>query len=191
MHSITKLALAFLIFPALFLSCADGQKQDQPVISIDSAAVVKNTAVLGRPQAATEINTKNTTPGELIKFAKTLIGVPYNYTGTDPSVGFDCSGFITYVFDHFNIKVPRSSVDFTHVGKEVSLADARQGDLVLFTGTDSTVRIVGHMGIVTENNDSLKFIHATSGKIFGVTVTPLNRYYKGRFMKVTRIFNSL
>jgi cell wall-associated NlpC family hydrolase len=65
---------------------------------------------------------------------------------------------------------------------------ARKGDLILFTGTDRTVRIVGHMGIVTENTDSLRFIHSTSGRQYSVTVTALNEYYKGRFVKVIDIW---
>ena len=137
------------------------------------------------------IDTKNQTPAEIINFAKTLIGVPYKYGSTDPSQGFDCSGFITYVFNHFNISVPRSSIDFTNVGVEVKLPNALPGDLILFTGTDSLERFVGHMGIVTENIDSLKFIHSTSGKKWGVTITTLNEYYKKRFVKVTRIFNEV
>lgn len=58
---------------------------------------------------------------ELVDFAKILLGVPYRYASIDPSKGFDCSGFITYVFNHFNIEVPRSSIDFTNAGKEVDL----------------------------------------------------------------------
>jgi cell wall-associated NlpC family hydrolase len=135
------------------------------------------------------INTRNVRPEAIVNFAYTLKGVPYKYTSTNPAEGFDCSGFITYVFNHFKIEVPRSSVDFTNVGKEVTTQDARAGDLILFTGTDSSIRIVGHMGIVTQNNNGeLEFIHSTSGKAYGVTTTPLNGYYKGRFVKITRVF---
>ena len=134
------------------------------------------------------IITHDAKPQEIVNFAQTLIGVPYKYGSTDPAVGFDCSGFITYVFNRFNIKVPRSSVDFTEVGHEINKRNAAPGDLILFTGTDSTIRVVGHMGIVTENVDTLRFIHSTSGKQYGVTVTPLNNYYQGRFVKVIRIF---
>lgn len=125
---------------------------------------------------------------ELVGYAKTLIGVPYKYASTNPADGFDCSGFITYVFNHFNIEVPRSSVDFTNVGKEVNTKDALEGDLILFTGTNDSIRIVGHMGIVTENADTLKFIHSTSGKAMGVTISGLNGYYERRFVKVVRVF---
>jgi cell wall-associated NlpC family hydrolase len=138
----------------------------------------------------TGINTGTTTPEELITYAKTLIGTPYRYGSIDPAVGFDCSGFITHVFNHFNIKVPRSSRDFTNEGTEVDIQEARPGDLVLFTGTDSTIRDVGHMGIITENdNHNILFIHSTSGKAQAVTITPMNKSYLNRFVKIIRVFH--
>jgi cell wall-associated NlpC family hydrolase len=137
----------------------------------------------------TGINMRDVLPADVVAYAKTLIGVPYKYASTDPAQGFDCSGFITYVFNHFKMTVPRSSVEFTNEGREVIVQEALPGDLILFTGTDSTIRVVGHMGIVTEtSNDTLSFIHSTSGKQYGVTITPLNKYYKSRFVKVIRVF---
>ena len=134
------------------------------------------------------IDVKNVHPNDIVNFAETLIGTPYRYGSTDAKVGFDCSGFITYVFNHFNIVVPRSSIDFTNVGKEIPPSSAKRGDIILFTGTDSTERFVGHMGIVVSNTDTLRFIHSTSGKAYGVTITPLSNYYKGRFVKTIRLF---
>jgi len=135
------------------------------------------------------INTKHVHPAEVVAFAETLMGTPYQYASTNPEVGFDCSGFITYVFNHFGIQVPRSSVDFTNVGQSISTSNAKPGDLILFTGTDSTEKTVGHMGIVVFNkNDTLQFIHSSSGKANGVTITPLNDYYKGRYVKTIRVF---
>ncbi|HYK55546.1 MAG TPA: C40 family peptidase [Flavisolibacter sp.] len=135
-----------------------------------------------------DIDTKQVPPNSLVNFAETLIGTPYVYASSNPKVGFDCSGFITYVFNHFGISVPRSSIDFTGVGKEIPVARAKRGDIILFTGTDSTERFVGHMGIVVSNSDTLRFIHSTSGKAMGVTITPLNKYYLGRFVKTIRVF---
>ena len=138
---------------------------------------------------AGKIATGTTKPADVLNFAKTLIGIPYLYASTDPANGFDCSGFVTYVFNHFNIAVPRSSVDFTNVGKEIEYSYAQPGDLILFTGTDSTIRVVGHMGIIESNeNGRLTFIHSTSGKAKGVVITPFENYYKSRFVKVIRIF---
>ncbi len=141
----------------------------------------------GKPIAS--IITGKTTPAELVNFATSLTGIPYKYGSTDPKEGFDCSGFISYVFNHFNIIVPRRSVDFTNINHEVNLQDAKTGDLILFTGTDSTDRTVGHMGIIiAQPTDAPHFIHSTSGKAYGVTITPLNTYYLGRYVKTIRIF---
>ncbi|WP_207505669.1 C40 family peptidase [Telluribacter humicola] len=130
----------------------------------------------------------DTDPEEVVDYAKLFYGVPYKYGSTDPEVGFDCSGFINYVYNHFDIDVPRSSVDFTDVGTPVQLARATPGDLILFTGTDPSTRTVGHIGIVVKNDDSgLEFIHSSSGKQSAVTITPLNDYYEQRFVKVVRL----
>ena len=128
-----------------------------------------------------------TTAHKLVSYAKTLIGTPYLYGSVDPYKGFDCSGFITHVFNHFNIQVPRSSVDFTNIGQPIDVTSAKEGDLILFTGTNESIRTVGHMGIITENTDTLRFIHSTSGRAYGVTISNLNEQYKKRLVKVIRI----
>ena len=162
---------------------ADTPARDSAILIVDT---VKTDSVL---VPASKVNTRNVHPQQVVDFAKTLIGIPYRYASTDPKVGFDCSGFITYVFHHFKIIVPRSSIDFTSVGKEIRWEDSKPGDLILFTGTDSTEKFVGHMGlIVTNNGKQLEFIHSTSGKKYGVTITPLSNYYLGRYMKTVRIF---
>ncbi|MBK6991476.1 MAG: C40 family peptidase [Chitinophagaceae bacterium] len=188
-----QLLLVFSVFQ--FLSgCLDAQKPaKKPSVNKDT---VKNSTVNYPPKKIVNqyrnagiIETADTKPAEILAFAKNLIGIPYLYASTDPAKGFDCSGFITYVFNHFNIAVPRSSVDFTNVGTEVDYRNAKPGDLILFTGTDSTIRIVGHMGIVESfENEVLKFIHSTSGKAKGVVITEFGKFYKSRFVKVIRIF---
>lgn len=157
-----------------------------PDIEVDSSKTIL-TLQDSIPQQI--INTHDVSPQQLLSFARTLIGIPYKYASIDPAQGFDCSGFITYVFNNFKIQVPRSSIDFTNVGIEVPVEKAMPGDLILFTGTDSRQRFVGHMGIINEHSvDSTTFIHSTSGKAYGVTITPLNPYYRSRFVKVIRIF---
>ncbi|MBA2747089.1 MAG: C40 family peptidase [Flavisolibacter sp.] len=139
---------------------------------------------------SSEIDTRDIKAESVVQFAETLLGIPYVYAATEPKIGFDCSGFITYVFNHFNIKVPRSSVDFTDVGNEIPAAAAKRGDIILFTGTNPLERSVGHMGIVVANDDTLKFIHSTSGKAMGVTVTPFTPGYQKRFVKTLRVFTN-
>lgn len=173
----------------LLVACSNDKGQYKGFVpgtkadSVVSQSPVKNET--GNQQQT--INVQNVLPNDIVNFAETLVGIPYKYASSDPNVGFDCSGFISYVYHHFNIEVPRSSVDFTNVGTEIPLREAQRGDLILFTGTNDSIRVVGHMGIVTNNKDSLHFIHATSGKQYAVTVTALNDYYLKRFVKITRL----
>lgn len=182
----------------LLYSCESRNKLEQEtlteVLTQETVKPAADSNIVAVPKPAelgpsATIDTKEVSPMEILAYARTQIGIPYLFASTDPAKGFDCSGFITHVFNQFNVKVPRSSVEFTNVGKEMELGEAEPGDLILFTGTDSTIRIVGHMGIVENiRNDSLFFIHSSSGKANGVVITPLSRYYLGRFVKVIRIF---
>ncbi len=192
-----KLIIIWLLF---FPSCPKKEFKNTEIVHAPSQTDIINTDSIVNappgvvpvlaPKGSQYINTASTSPEELLNYAKTLIGTPYKYASTDPLIGFDCSGFITYVFNHFHIAVPRSSIDFTNVEKAIPLADAKPGDIVLFTGTDSTTREVGHMGIITsKENDEYFFIHSSSGKAKGVTISLLNKYYSFRFVKTIRVFS--
>jgi len=191
--------LIFSVVALLIAGCEvsmdDSKEQDSLSVTLptdtltkaDSFVAAKDTTELVVNKVV--INTGKVHPADVVEYAKTLIGVKYKYGSINPGEGFDCSGFITYVFNHFNLKVPRSSIDFTDVGRTIPKDSAKPGDLVLFTGTDSTERFVGHMGIITSNqNGAIEFIHSTSGKAYGVTITPLSNYYLGRYVRTARIF---
>jgi cell wall-associated NlpC family hydrolase len=127
----------------------------------------------------------------IISFAKQNQGIKYCYGNCTPKNGFDCSGFVYYVFGHFNIKVPRSSLDYETFGRVVKIDSARKGDVIVFTGTKPKNRRPGHVGIViSEPGEELKFIHSSSGKkTYGIVITDYSNspYYKSRFIKVVRI----
>ncbi|AYL97981.1 C40 family peptidase [Mucilaginibacter celer] len=134
-------------------------------------------------------NTGEITPAELVEFAQTLKGTRYCYGSTNPERGFDCSGFVNYVFTHFGISIPRSSSDFAPV-KGIDISEARFGDLILFTGTRShNYHSAGHIGIViSQPGEPLVFIHSTSGAENGVTETAMNDLYQRRYIKTIRVF---
>lgn len=186
----------FMIWLSILTSCYNSEftEPGAEILPVKNN-VVKDTIVNPVPEtlffsaASQHINTGSTTPQALLAFARSLIGTTYRYASADPAMGFDCSGLLTYVFNHFHIAVPRSSVDYTNVEREIALTGAKPGDLILFTGTDSTEDIVGHIGIITSNEkDVFYFIHSTSGKANGVTISALSKYYLYRFVKVIRIF---
>ena len=202
--------LSLFVWLIFFLSCHGPSEESEKIITlatppqarIDSlkdslirtAATRQNmpspdTGVIAGEDSPAMINTGKTTPIELMQFAESLVGVPYVWASTDPRVGFDCSGFITYVFSHFNIRVPRSSIDFTNVGRTIPLENAKRGDIILFTGTNPLETNIGHMGLVMSNNAGiLHFIHSSSGRAMGVTMTEMNDQYKKRFIRISRIF---
>ncbi|MGV3459127.1 MAG: C40 family peptidase [Flavobacterium sp.] len=128
---------------------------------------------------------------EIIAFARQHMGKPYCYASADPKKGFDCSGFVNYVFRHFDIEVPRSSSGFASVGKTIKPEDFKVGDVLVFTGYRDR-NSVGHVGIICEANgmDS-KFIHASSGKEMAVIISSLNSdLYKKRFIKGVDVISS-
>jgi cell wall-associated NlpC family hydrolase len=124
----------------------------------------------------------------LIQFAKQYLGTPYIYASANPSKGFDCSGFVYYIFNNFDIVVPRSSQGFKSVQTTIQPKDFQIGDVLVFYGyKDNTV--VGHLGIICEANGmKSKFIHSSSGKAMGVTISDLNsEMYTRRFYKCVSV----
>lgn len=155
----------------------------------ETHAAIHSTVVIKKKMPAIAVNTKSVSPGDLINFAETLIGIKYRYGAESVEDGFDCSGFVNYVFNHFNISVPRVTTDFTSAGEEVPISDSKPGDIILFTGTDPKSGVVGHVGIITQNNNGdVKFIHASTSR--GVMISGMNSYFIPRFIKVNRVFQS-
>jgi cell wall-associated NlpC family hydrolase len=123
----------------------------------------------------------------IVRFAMTLLGTPYK-AGACSNNGFDCSGFVFYVFRHFAIQVPRSTSQFLNFGKEIPVDSIRQGDILLFLSP--TRNAVGHVGIVINPNGmESDFIHASSGSEMKVIITSLKlERYKRRFVKALNVF---
>ena len=119
------------------------------------------------------------------------IGISYKYASCNPKMGFDCSGFVYYVFNHFNIKIPRSSIDYNNTGKTINVDSSKIGDVIVFTGTNSKNRYPGHVGIViSKQGEELTFIHSSSNKKkSGVKISTYKEspYYEKRFLKIVRV----
>ncbi len=115
----------------------------------------------------------------VVDYAKQFIGVPYVYGGSSPS-GFDCSGFVKYVYSHFGVELTRTSYSQVHEGTYVPRSELQPGDLVFF-GSASNVH---HVGIYVSDGN---FIHAPKpGKT--VTIETLNSgYYNDRYYTARRV----
>ncbi len=127
---------------------------------------------------------------ELIDFARGFLGVPYRFASATPENGFDCSGFVHFVFSNFGIQVPHSSKAFKSLGKLVKPEDFKVGDVLVFYGYRNATQI-GHVGIICEAAGmNSKFIHASSGKVKEVIISELNsEMYKRRFFQCVDVIS--
>ncbi|NOU48118.1 MAG: C40 family peptidase [Bacteroidales bacterium] len=121
---------------------------------------------------------------DIIKFAKKYLGTTYQYGSIDPAKGFDCSGFVYFVFNHFNIRLPDSSKGYKSLGTALKPDEFKVGDILVFYGYKDKNNI-GHVGIICEADGmKSKFIHASSGEVYGVTISRLDsKMYARRFYK--------
>ena len=135
-------------------------------------------------KVSTEVSAEDIQRDSIIEFAKKYMGTKYCYAGGSPQKGFDCSGFVNFVFKNFDIELPRSSSGFSKLGKSLKPEEFKVGDVLVFYGYRDS-KSVGHVGIVCEANGmKSKFIHASSGKEMAVTISELGSdQYTRRFYK--------
>ena len=112
----------------------------------------------------------------VVLFARRYLGVRYSYGGTSPASGFDCSGFTRFVYAHFGIVLPHYSGAQFELGRRVSRARLRPGDLLFFDR-------LGHVGLYIGHG---LFIHAPHAGT-RVSVDPLAGWYAGTYDGARRL----
>ncbi|MBP2665567.1 MAG: hypothetical protein H6Q76_547 [Firmicutes bacterium] len=118
--------------------------------------------------------------GRLLNLAMRYGGVPYVWGGATPE-GFDCSGFVQYVFAQIGVNLPRTADVQYEVGRKIMQSDLQQGDLVFFETYEPGA---SHDGIFVGDG---QFIAANSGT--GVAVVSLSDpYWSGRYLGARRLF---
>ncbi len=147
---------------------------------LKSDGIVENntyTILMGKNIKITNENTQDKAK-QITNAAKNFIGVPYKFGGTTPK-GFDCSGFVQYVFNNKKVTLPRTADAQYKVGKAIMPKDLQQGDLVFFSTYEQGA---SHCGVYLEQG---KFIHASS---HGVMISRLDEsYWKTRYLGARRV----
>jgi peptidoglycan endopeptidase LytE len=119
--------------------------------------------------------------GQILQTAAQHLGTPYKYGGSNPG-GFDCSGFVMYIYNQYGIKLPRTASDQAALGTHVDKKDLKPGDLVFFNCGGSGIN---HAGIYSGNGN---FIHSSSPSSGGVIYSSLTEgYYQQHYVGARRI----
>ncbi len=121
-------------------------------------------------------------PGkEIADYALTFVGTPYTWGGSSPATGFDCAGFVQYVFSQYGYTTSRIANDIRLDGEPVEPEDLQPGDILCFY---SGSHYVGHVGIYVGDGT---FVHAANS-VSGVVTTSLSSgYYATRGYEIRRI----
>jgi len=117
----------------------------------------------------------------LLQYAVSHEGVAYRRGGNSPESGFDCSGFVSYVFDHVEgVTLPHSAQAISRIGTRIKMTELLPGDLVFFRLMRNTI---SHVGIYLGNN---QFIHASSTNTGSVMVSSLSDNYWAKHFTLAR-----
>ncbi len=119
---------------------------------------------------------------DLVMYAMSLADTPYRYGGSSADGGFDCSGFVGHVYRHsLGLSLPRTSNEISRVGRAISRAELRPGDLVFYNTRHASF---SHVGIFVGDG---KFVHSPkSGE--SVRVEQMDtRYWQTRYDGARRV----
>jgi cell wall-associated NlpC family hydrolase len=117
----------------------------------------------------------------LVGTALALRGVPYRNGGSEPTRGFDCSGFTQYVFAQYGVALPREVREQFNAGKNISAGDLEPGDLIFFSTTDPGP---SHVGIAVGGDE---FVHAPSSTGVVRVEHVSSSYWSPRFLGARRV----
>jgi cell wall-associated NlpC family hydrolase len=122
----------------------------------------------------------------ILATAEQYVGTRYRYGGESPAAGFDCSGFVPYVFGRHGVELPRTSRLQASSGKSLplSVATLQPGDLLLFA---STGKQVNHVAIYVGDNRILHSSAGAGGVVYDDLSTPRGKWYLKRHVASRRV----
>jgi cell wall-associated NlpC family hydrolase len=142
-----------------------------PVPTLGSGELITDEASASAPIAAPPARY-----GGVVGIAMQYLGIPYKYGGSSPSTGFDCSGFVMYVYAQVGVSLPHNAAAQYGYGTPVSRSQLQPGDLVFFNG-------LGHNGIYIGGG---QFIHSPhTGDV--VKISSISGWYSSTWVGARRL----
>lgn len=128
----------------------------------------------------------NASGARVLATAERYLGTRYRYGGETPRVGFDCSGFVQYMFGRHGVTLPRTSRQQAAVGHPLPLAieSLQPGDLLLFASTGAHVN---HVAIYVGDNRMLHSSAGAGGVVYDDLSTPRGKWYLARHVASRRV----
>lgn len=120
--------------------------------------------------------------GTVMDTARSQIGAPYCYGGESPQTGFDCSGFIQWVYARHGVNLPRRTWDLIETGYYVPRGKQKPGDLVFFNVSQKKTSL--HVGIVSGRES---FIHSPSSGGVVREDRMANPYWRNTYIQTRRV----
>jgi len=113
------------------------------------------------------------------------VGVPYLWGGSTPR-GFDCSGFVQYVYREHGVRLPRTSRQMAHAGRSLAarVSSLREGDLMLFRGRNG---VISHVALYAGNNQILHSSSSGNGVRYDDLSSKRGRYYRTHLVAARRV----
>jgi cell wall-associated NlpC family hydrolase len=151
-----------------------------------SATQVLSSVVLAGGSTSSRTTPPAPTASRVIGTAEQYIGVPYRWGGTSPETGFDCSGYVRYVYGQRGVRLPRTSREQAAAGQHVAarVSALRQGDLMLFAEPGQPI---SHVAIYAGGQ---RIIHSSSsggGVRYDELGTKRGRWFVQRMVAARRL----
>ena len=145
--------------------------------SVFACATAEASAEPSRDQRAPTPAPERTLGERAARVALRAVGVPYQWGGTSPASGFDCSGLVYWTYGRLGIKVPRTSYGLNREGRRVPRRRMKAGDVLVFSG-------LGHVGLYVGHG---RMVHAPHAGALVEKYRLRGSYWGSRVVSVRRI----
>ncbi len=170
MHYNRSMFRLLIIFTSFILVCAQAHATDEVATEQEPSALVSLSQ-----QVSDKVQ-------EVLLNALSLTGIQYKYGGNSPETGFDCSGFVRYVFKQaLNLTLPHNARAMSQMGTQITQNQLKPGDLVFFNTLKTKF---SHVGIYVGDN---RFIHSPSAGKEVKVVNMKESYWASRYNGAVRV----